>query len=395
MVNKLLKLYFLFLPLHVFGYAIGGYVFTIPTILSLLIVISYILKLNKRFEFKILIPFLLFIFWALLSVLYNDLGWSWINSMAALILMSLPVFFKYNSKQLSGLTKYIIFGFFLTIPFSIYDLLVTLFNIQPIGQGSEFFHYSQGGIVDGYYRIRATFDEPSFYAIYLCAMLSFIIGTKYQKNKYLFYSIIVLIILTLSLTGYVLLVYLLYFHTSLKNKAKVKHVFILIVFLLLYSLLFQAQLGHIYNRIKNSFTSILEFNVLGSEGPRLNSLIVLLRYYQDERTNIYFGEGYSNYENWLIDNFSSYDPIRVPFARGTIHNLFAVIGISTGIVGLILYLIIFIAMYRNKIIDKDSLILILLIQFAYTQIVGYLIWGILLIFRYKATALQNLNLSEC
>jgi len=397
MLNILLKSYFLFLPLHVFGFEVGKYVFNIPTIISIIIVIVRVAEFSKFniFELKIFIPLLLFITWSLLTVIYNDLGWSWIYSMGSLILMCLPAFFTYNSRHLSGLTKYIILGFILTIPFSIYDLSVTLFNVQPIGYGSDLFHFTQSAITGGYYRIRSTFDEPSFYAAYLCAVLNFIIGTKYQKNKYLFYSIIILLILTLSLTGYFLLVYLLYFHKRIKYKTKAKHVYVVVVLFVLYSSFFSSEVQHVYDRIINTYDSLLEYNVLGSEGSRINSLTVLFKYYQDDSSSILFGEGYSNHENWLEKKFEGYrDGPSVSFARGAIHNVFGGIGISTGVIGLILYLNIFVAMYRNRIVDKDSLILLILIQFSYSQIVGYLIWGIMLMFRYKKMCLPEFSQSN-
>jgi hypothetical protein len=67
------------------------------------------------------------------------------------------------------------------------------------------------------------------------------------------------------------------------------------------------------------------------------------------------------------------------FCRGTIHNAFGVIGISTGIIGIFLYILIFVFMGVNKILSWNAIFFHWLIQMSYTLMVGYFFWGIVLL----------------
>jgi hypothetical protein len=320
----------------------------------------------------------MFLFWCIVTVIYNQLSFSWIISFMAFILMIIPITFNYNAIELDGFKKYVIAGFLLTLPFAIYDIAVTIYDLPPFGLNSYFFDYSNSGIIGGFYRVRATFDEPSFYAIYLCLIFYFINSYKFKYNTLLIIINLILIILTLSLTGIFIMFFLIYYK-YLRGRIfiKIKPAILLLFIILCMFLISPNFYQNISYRIKNTILAFTSFRAVGSEESRINSFPVLIDYYNSSDGNIIFGEGYSNYEKWLQNNYSHLGRSS-SFARGTIHNAFGVVGISTGIIGLLIYILIFVNMGLKKIVPWDGIILHGLIQLSYTLMIGYLFWGIVL-----------------
>jgi hypothetical protein len=77
--------------------------------------------------------------------------------------------------------------------------------------------------------------------------------------------------------------------------------------------------------------------VKGSEASRARSATIFFEYWASQNWwGALIGEGYGNQSRWLIENFGHME--RTSFARGSVHNNFAYIGITTGVVGLFLYI---------------------------------------------------------
>ena len=293
--------------------------------------------------------------------------------------MVLPITLNYQLDDFDDFYKYIIIGFLITVPFSLYDLCVTFFNLTPFGYGSIFFDYSGSGWVGGFYRVRSTFDEPSFYAIYLC-LVFYILNNKTFNYKTLIISMIVIMLfMTLSLTGIFIFLYILtykVFKSSISGKIKTAVIILSISFSAI--IFVPESFQNIINRSNNAVNALLTFNTSGSEQTRINSIPVLIDYFKSNNTNPLIGEGYSNYQDWLINNYGSHGKGN-SFGRGTIHNAFGVIGISTGIIGIIIYILIFILMGVNKILSWNAIFFHWLIQMSYTMMVAYFFWGIVLL----------------
>ena len=326
-----------------------------------------------------IIPIGIFLFWCFVTAVYNQLNIKWLISFIPLFLMIIPISFTYSKFDFNGFQKYFLCGFLLTIPFAFYDLATSYFGFIPFGSTSALFDYSAGGVLGNFLRVRSTFSEPSFYAIYLCLVFYVQSDFDIKYKKILVTTIIILLLLTLSLTGVFImafLVYYKYFRGTIIRKFKTIITVILVT--IISYIIFPSTFDQLINRISNTYFSFNSSNITGSEESRINTFPVLINYFTSSDGNILTGEGYSNYEGWLINNYS-YAGLLSSFARGQIHNAFAVIGISTGLMGLIIYLSIFLIMGSKNILPWDAIIFHLLIQLSYTLMIGYFLWGILLV----------------
>ena len=150
--------------------------------------------------------------------------------------------------------------------------------------------------------------------------------------------------------------------------------------------------NNIYNRMEKTFDTLVHFNISGSEGSRANSSILMIKYYKDsELTKILVGEGYDHYSSWAKQKFSDRNSVNVSYARGHINNIIAIVGISTGILGLVIYYFLYYTLLYRKLIDKQDLIFIILVQLSFGFFISYYYWWIILIIIIKNKILEIHN----
>jgi hypothetical protein len=180
------------------------------------------------------------------------------------------------------------------------------------------------------------------------------------------------------------------FTIVLPNKSTV---FIIVVIIIL---LFQTTnvdkiFFHIYSRLSSIPNVIFsEDYTVSSVGKRLNSIETAFLYLETEGlTEDLAGEGYSNYEFWLenkfVDIYSSESIAR------TLQNIFAIIIISTGIIGLFLYIGFLSAVIYpcKKKIGIPFLVLWLAFHFATGHLIIYPLFGYLYLFAAKGIISQQ------
>jgi len=96
----------------------------------------------------------------------------------------------------------------------------------------------------------------------------------------------------------------------------------------------------LWERMDKAMTAIQLGLVAGSEASRAGSAVLVLEYWATQDwIHVLIGEGYANHEHWLIQKYGHLGSSMVSFARGDMHNNFALVGIATGAIGFILYLI--------------------------------------------------------
>lgn len=383
MLRYLFQCYFLFFGFQTVGLEIFGFNFTMSTIIMLLafpfITLGNI-SLNKTFIVHIVI----FILWALLSTLLRFSTLSSLLSLPLILFFSVPLAIVNKNKYYQHVDKFLYFGILLILPFVIYDLCVTFLNANPLEEFVVFFKNSNSTKVFGFYRVKATFDEPSYFGIYLVSLLFYFleINSRYKKNA--IWIISLLIPLTFSLTAFVLTVVVL---TIRYTKSFWRLSFFYLIIFTLISIL-PTYGGFFHERILLTVESLISGNISGSEGSRSNSIIVMLNYLRNADFHSFFmGEGYGRYDKWLMQNFSGFNEAMVSYARGQINNTIAVVGISLGFVGLFIYLKFFFSLVKSKLLSQKALVLHLFIQFSFGFLVGYFFWGIILIFM----LIQNFN----
>ena len=281
---------------------------------------------------------------------------------------------------MKGVVRYIFGGVFLTIPFVIYDLGVTFVGLSQTEETFQMFMNSSNSWIFGFYRVKATFTEPSYFGIYLSTLLYILIDINI-KRKILWSGLIIFLILcTVSFTAYVLSLFVLLVYTRKTTLKSVKVYALLAIILLALPSVYEVVIF----RLERTLSSVATASLYGSEGMRANSLPVMFDYFaQADFRQFIMGEGYTYYDAWLIDAFQMFDPARMGFARGQIFNAFAVVGISGGVIGLLLYVMSFWGFAASRFFTRQDVLLHFLIQFSLAFIVGYLFWGVLLMMRIK------------
>ncbi len=380
MINRIVKLYCITLPFNVFAILIGGYPLTIPSVFAILLVIALVLS-NRKINGKSFIVLLLFFSFAFITTVWVHGISKDILSMIVLLSLALPTTYYFKLKDIIGFDRFLIYGVLLTLPFVIYDLGVTAIGLEPLESFSPLFKKATNSPITsyfGYYRVKATFTEPSYYAIYLITILYILFELENKKNRKLVIFVTALLILTVSLTGFILMGLVLLIFLLRRKKIAFKYLVVIIIASI--SLTFVVDL--ILERIEETIMSVSNSNYGGSEGSRANSLFVMFSYLgEQDFVKFLIGEGYGKYDAWLINKFSGNELIG--YSRGQIFNAFALIGIALGFIGLFLYCLFFIVLAQSRDYNKTDIIFHVVIQFSLAFIVSYLFWSVLILFKFK------------
>lgn len=359
---------------------IGNYPLTIPAVFALLLVIALILN-RRKMNGKALITLLTFFFFGAITTMWNHGIDRDMLSLGVLLSLALPTVYYFKIQDIIGFDRYLIYGVLLTIPFVFYDLGVTAIGLEPLENFSPLFKKASNSPISsyfGFYRVKATFTEPSYYAIYLITVLYILFELENKKNRKLIIVVTGLLLLTLSLTGFILMGLVLMIF--LLRRKKIAFKYLVVIFIASISLTFVVDL--IIERIEETIMSVTNSNYGGSEGSRANSLFVMFSYLgEQDFVKFLIGEGYGKYDVWLINKFSGNELIG--YSRGQIFNAFALIGIALGFIGLLLYCLFFFVLARSRDYKKTDIIFHVVIQFSLAFIVSYLFWSVLILFKFK------------
>ena len=276
----------------------------------------------------------MFVLWCFLGSITRFSFTPSLLSLVLLLFLIFPITIILNKSNFQDIDKYVFFGLILIIPFVFYDLGVSFLGFTPLEDRSVFFENTNSNMIFDFYRVKATFDEPSYLAIYLDGLLYYFlnVNSKYRKNAIII--ILLIIPITFSLTG-IFLTIVIFILKYIKSFWKLLLSFVVILSISLtssfYSEFFSGRMYLVYD-------SLIGNNISGSEGSRINSIIVMLDYLKQSNTlEFFFGEGYGKYDSWLIEKYKFFNKAMVSYARGQINNTIAIVGISTGVVGLFLY----------------------------------------------------------
>ena len=381
--------FFFTFSLESFGFKFAGYPISVPLFFLFLSVVMTLLYGKVRG-----LPFLfglMFIIWAVYTNIDRHVLSSYILSVAALLLLGIPLVMRvpiFNPTIF--MIKWFLYGGVLSFIFLYYDLCIIYLHFPTL---SQLFPFVMPQAICPLPRVTASMPEPSFYATYLVflyACTDFWIQNKGLKSKYIVLlkmHIFIGLVLTLSLSGLLLIgIYFLFkflgnivpkVNKMLRGRVLVilpeKSFVAMVVFtiILLFQLLnMNSIFSYIYGRVHSIPTAILNVDYSGSVGKRVNAINTALLYLRTGGIlEITSGEGYANYEDWLEGQFStSYSSVGI--AR-TIQNIFAVIIISTGLVGFFLYIGFITVIFYSC---KDRLgVSFLIIWLAYHFTTGHLI----------------------
>ncbi|WP_216286362.1 O-antigen ligase family protein [Polynucleobacter sp. 30F-ANTBAC] len=174
-----------------------------------------------------------------------------------------------QDKIIYRISKYFIYSFYLTIPYSILELFVYIFNIDLarvlLNISDTYLHARRGIEYLDINRVRGLSFEPSYYGVYIATILPFILArSSITKFKFFYKTLILFLILCLiysqSRTAYVAILIQIIFFYYLKIKYisknyglfSLKNVMLFII-IILFFLILQGE-----NVISLTYQSLLD-----------------------------------------------------------------------------------------------------------------------------------------
>ena len=246
-----------------------------------------------------------------------------------------------------------------------------------------------------YQRPQVAFSEPAHLAIYLSASLLILDLIGSRLTGFLRLATCLTIIAVGSMVGYVLLMayvllklYNACYSSGLKiNVIQISSIafvlfgFGLLSMVLLKSTVFMEVIDKIFGRIMKTLDVLRSGDLVGSEASRVNVLPVLMDYWRIEGfPGVFFGTGYGNASDWLITNYGHLGG-QATVGRGHFDNILVGISLTTGIFGLVFYML-FTVLCISR-VGKENFFLIfiifILLNFSTGFLIAYPIWHLMAI----------------
>lgn len=228
----------------------------------------------------------------------------------------------------------------------------------------------------GIKRSRASFNEPSYFGIFLCSI--FFVFKSRKQSKFWLVLILLELISTFSFGSYILLfvvtVYEFVRNLSLKRIIRAVFTVSLIILAFLQTKPGRKMSSVILERIEVSIEVVQSGVLTGSEGSRINSLPVAMDFAKESSKYFFLGEGYT-YRNWLKNKYGSQSLNQ--FADGHIFNTFAAVIFHGGMIALTIYLLFIFSIVKKFRISFDFVIIFLFVHFTYSGLQSYFLWMII------------------
>lgn len=341
------------------------------------------------------------ILWAFITNIGKNPMASYIPSLMALIIIIFPfgsVYPRSISKYSTG--RWLILGFLFSCIFALYEISGNFFKLPELDKLLNFGLWERviNPSIMVIKRVKASMQEPSYYGIFL-NFLYIVVDSKQikfrSKKNRIFLKIFILIILisTVSLTGYFLIFayYGAKLFLSLKKNIrfgfKVKPDYLLgigILIILSVAILQNSSarllVEESYGRVNKLYSVIQNERLVGSEGSRGNAIIIMGQYLAEQNLFKFLtGEGYANSDIWLEKKYDFLGKYSA-YSRGHLPNMFANVGISMGFIGLIFFCIFLYSNFNNRTnnLSLNFKLFFFMVLFAHGSIISYLPWSILL-----------------
>lgn len=376
-------------PLANLGIHFGYFPISIPAFLLYLLSICLLGYLRSE-NFVTLLVFAACILYFLATSIYRwPLGWA-LNPVLAFSMISLGVIIYENKIGESFIIKSLIISVLLALFASLVQVVLysSGLNFSNIF-GDLVFNKALADQRFSGLRLKGLFIEPAHQGIFGATIvfitLNFLTGKKYKKKMILFFlsAGTFLSIASFSLSGFVLLfsVVLCYIVT---NKGIFRKAFILGLLgsLVLAILSFSPVMQEIViERFISASENVTTFDLRNHESSRLHSYLLFYEYTKDKGPmGFFFGEGYGNYEYWLINNFSG---SFTSFAEGKVANMLVAIFIGAGILGVILFLFYIFCLLRIGIFQSIPIFWFLFtLFFVFGTLVEANLWATLITIKY-------------
>jgi hypothetical protein len=383
------------LPLYFLGISLGGFDFTLLVVLVL--ILDGLILLHGQFVVQPTVAITVLAGWCLLTVIGRHPPDTYLASLLGFVAVLLPFCGPVpESVRPRRVVKWLVYGLLVTFAFAAYEVALNVVELPPL---EELFPYgvwaeARTGVYLGFRRVKATFVEPARYAQYL-ALVYVILdlagrkGFELRYRRLLLSGILAVLVATLSLSGIIIMVW--YFGVSFflnvreRLTAPLRSERFWKMTLFVWGPLtigIGAMYGDVVVEVVRLFVgrleeviTVLKLGVLtGSEGSRVQSTLIMFDYvFNQDWVHVLIGEGYSNAEAWLRNQFSYLGEERASFARGHLHNMFSTVILSTGLVGLGIYMYFLVTILGQKTRGVPLLFIatVFIIHFA----TGYLLYA--------------------
>jgi hypothetical protein len=382
------------LPLYFLGIPSGGFDFTLLVVLVL--VLDALILLNGKFVIGTTRALTIFVVWCFLTAVGRYSPSSYLVSLLGLIAVTFPLCGPVPQnvrprRVLNGL----IYGLLVTFVFAAYEVMINFVGVPPL---ESFFSYGvwaniRTGEYLGFRRVKATFVEPARYAQYLSLVYAIIDaagrrGVEIRYRRWLLGGILVALISTLSLSGVIIMAG--YFGASFLLNARERltaplrseqfwkmTLFVWTPLAVGIAVMYGdavAEIAALFRERLDKVVEVIQFGILvGSEGSRVQSTLIMFDYVSGQDwVSVLIGEGYSNAEQWLQENFTFLLGTKASFARGDLHNIFSTVTISTGVVGLSAYVYVLYSVFRQR--TRSVPLLFIAVVFVLHFATGYLLY---------------------
>ena len=376
-------------PLTNLGIHFGYFPISIPAFLLYLLSIC-LLGYLKSENFVTLIVFVACVLYFLATSIYRwPLSWA-LNPVLAFSMISLGVIIY--EKKISE--SFIIKSLILSVSLA---LFASLIQIALYSSGLDFSNIF-GDLVfnkaleDQRFsglRLKGLFIEPAHQGIFGSSIvfiaLNFFAGRKNNNKIVLFFlfSGTFLSIASFSLSGFFLLFSVVLCYIILNKGVFIKAFILsllgsLVIVILSFSPVMQEI---VIERFISASENVTTFDLRNHESSRLHSYLLFYEYAKDKGPiGFFFGEGYGNYEYWLINNFSG---SFTSFAEGKVANMFVAIFIGAGIFGVILFLFYIFCLLRIGIFQSIPIFWFLFtLFFVFGTLVEANLWASLIAIKY-------------
>ncbi|WP_151994388.1 hypothetical protein [Buttiauxella massiliensis] len=312
---------------------------------------------------KVILTVIIFCLFTLITIIAY--AYSGVLEIPALVLALLTVslYVLISNESLIQSRNTIINIIAYSVPFSIVISILRTFGIS-------LWEYRSNEVL-GLMRLTFLFAEPSHYAIILSLSLLMAIISKSKMKVVVVLAIGLL--LTWSLSGFMLFglgYFLSYFYSRNIFKAVLYCLISLLLLIVIWVFFLSGSDFWIVSKIDSVFFLFQGATTASSALLRFNSMILWKYYIVDAINNSHYyllvsGEGFGNITAWVQNYyFSNFNIPDITQANNLISNVF----ISTGLMGFILYIIVFISFLK---ITLKNIFLSLSFLFVLSLFSGY------------------------
>jgi hypothetical protein len=357
-IERLYRVFAFSVPFATIAVPLGAYLFSVATFL--LLCLDLLLVLRGRFQAAPLVSVTVFLAWCLLAAVPRLQVGTYLFSLLALTAMLIPLVVSIpDAVRPQKIIYALIYGLIGSFALAAWDIGVNV-GLPPLHNvlsGIGIWGSVDGSVYFGVYRAQSAQTEPAHYAHYLAFTYAILDQADRRELRVPYPRLLkaattFFLFATLSLSGLIMfvgylgMVVVIEWRRRILGKLFSLNFWGLLPFLVFAGVLIAEFYGEgiaeyiswIYGRLDDAVTAIQLGLVKGSEASRARSATIFLKYWASQDWwGALIGEGFGNQAKWLVENFGHLKG--TSFARGSVHNNFAYIGITTGVVGFLLYIV--------------------------------------------------------